>query len=105
MNGTRSNYKGNPEAFTKVPKRPKKEIERLFMSFELLVRRIGFLRKVKLIETNPSFNVSDKKLSISKEQIDKCYEKSMQWVINRFNYHPKFIRNHFHEFFQDAIAF
>ena len=97
-------YKGNPKTLTRVPKRPKKETELLFMSFELLMRRIAFLRKVKLIETNPSFNVSDKKLSISKDRVDKCYEKSMQWVINRFNYHPKFIKKHFHEFFQDAIT-
>ena len=96
-------YKGNPKKLTTVPKRPEKETQQLFKSFELLIKRINFLRKIKLIETNPSFNVPSKKLSISREQIDECYEKSMQWAINRFNYHPKFIKNHFHEFFQDAI--
>jgi len=96
-------FKGNPKKLITVPKRPKKETQQLFKSFELLIKRINFLRKIKLIETNPSFNVPSKKLSISREQINECYKKSMQWAINRFNYHPKFIKNHFHEFFQDAI--
>ena len=96
-------YKGNPKNLTTVPKRPEKEIQQLFNRFELLIKRINFLRKTKLIETNPSFDASNKELNISKEYVSECYEKSMQWAVNRFNYHPKFIKNHFYKFFQDII--
>jgi peptidoglycan/xylan/chitin deacetylase (PgdA/CDA1 family) len=94
-------YKGNPKALLTVPKRSAKETEHLFYRFELLIKRIDFLRKIKLIETNPSFDASNKKLNICKELIDKYYETSMQWSIKRFNYHPKYIKNHFYEFFSE----
>ncbi|MCD6242841.1 polysaccharide deacetylase family protein [Candidatus Bathyarchaeota archaeon] len=96
--------KGNPKKLMNVPKRPKKEIQELFNSFELLIKRIDFLRKIKLIKTDPSFSASNKKLSIRKKQVNKCYEKSMQWAIGCFNYHPKFIKSHFDYFFQEAMV-
>ena len=94
-------YKGNPKALSKVPPRSAKESEFLFNRLELLIKRISFLHKSKLIEVDPLFNDSSKKLeNIDKSQVDKWYETSMQWCKKRFNYHPKFIRNHFYEFFE-----
>jgi len=94
-------YKGNPKTLLTVPKRSAKETEHLFYRFELLIKRIDFLRKIKLIETNPTLNIAYEKLNIRKELIDKYYETSMQWSIKRFNYHPKYIKNHFYEFFAE----
>jgi peptidoglycan/xylan/chitin deacetylase (PgdA/CDA1 family) len=94
-------YKGNPKTLSTVPKRPQKETDFLFNKFELLIKQIKFLQKVKLIDANPTFNASNKNLIITKQQVNRCYEKSMQWSRKRFDYHPKFIRNHFQEFFNE----
>ena len=94
-------YKGNPKTLLTVPQRPAKETAFLFNKFELLIRRINFLRKAKLIETDPFFKTSNKNLNINKEQVNRCYETSMKWSRKRFNYHPKFIRNQFYEFFDE----
>jgi hypothetical protein len=94
-------YKGNPKTLSTVPKRTQKETTFLFNKFELLIKRIKFLHKAKLMDANPTFNTSNKNLTITKRQVDRCYENSMQWPIKRFNYHPKFIKKHFHEFFNE----
>ena len=93
-------YKGNPKTLSTVPQRPAKETALLLNKFELLIKRINFLCKAKLTETDPLFNTPDKKLNVNKEQVDRCYETSMQWSRKYFDYHPKFIRNHFYEFFE-----
>jgi len=92
-------YKGNPKTLTTVPQRPAKEIERIFQKLELLMKRIKALQKAKIIDTNITLNTSDKKLTMTKEKVSNCYHISVRWAINRFNYHPKFVRNHFHIFF------
>jgi len=92
-------YKGNPKTLSTVPQRPAKETALLFNRFELLIKRINFLRKAKLIESDPLFDSPNKELEIDKEQVNRCYKTSMRWSRKRFNYHPKFIRNHFYEFF------
>lgn len=95
-------YKGNPKKLSAVPKRSEKEASILFRKFELLIKHIIVLNKVKLIDINPNFNIPSKSLNlISKEQVQKCYENSMQWPQKRFNYYPKFIHEHFHEFFNE----
>ena len=97
-------YKGNPKTLSTAPRRPAKETAFLFNKFEILIKRINFLRKAKLIETNALFNTSNKKLNTNKEQVNRCYETSMQWSRKRFNYNPKFIRNHFYEFFNRVTS-
>ncbi|MDI6847906.1 MAG: hypothetical protein QMD23_07280 [Candidatus Bathyarchaeia archaeon] len=95
-------YNGNPKILSKVPKRPNEEVAILFRKFELLIKRIKLLQKAKIIDTNPTLNISNKNLTITKQQVDDCYNTSIQWVIKRFGYNPKFIRTHFHEFFTEA---
>ena len=95
-------YKGNPKALLTVPERPREEAEALFRKFELLIKRIEILQKAKLIDTNPNLDIPSKKLAITKQQLDNCYKTSMQWSIKRFGYDPKFIKNHFSEFFSEA---
>jgi len=93
-------YKGNPKTLSTVLQRPAKETALLFNKFGILIKRINILRKAKLVETDPLSNSPDKKLNIGKEQVNRCYETSMRWPRKRFNYNPKFIRNHFNEFFE-----
>jgi len=96
-------YNGNPKALTKVPERSAKEVEHTFQKLELLIRQITALQKAKIINTDTTLNASNKKPTLTREKIDDCYQTSIQWAINRFNYHPKFIKNHFHTFFREAL--
>lgn len=93
-------YKGNPKTLSTVLQRPAKETALLFNKFGILIKRINILRKAKLVETDPLSNSPDKKFNIGNEQVNRCYETSMRWPRKRFNYNPKFIRNHFNEFFE-----
>jgi len=95
-------YKGNPRILSTVPERPQNEVALLFRNFDLLIRRIKLLEKARIIDTTPSFNVQNKSLTVTKRQVDDCYETSIKWAVKRFNYRPKFIKNHFHEFFNKA---
>jgi len=95
-------YKGNPKTLPTVPKRPKNETKLLFRNFELLIKRINFLQNARIIDTTPSFNAQDRNLILTTQRVNDCYKASMQWAIKRFNYHPKFIRNQFHEFFHEV---
>jgi len=95
-------YKGNPETLSIVPERSQDETALLFRNFELLIKRIKSLQKVGIIDTEPSFNAQSKSLALTIKQVNDCYNASMKWTIKRFNYRPKFIKNHFYEFFYDA---
>lgn len=95
-------YKGNPETLITVQQRSKEERELIFQKLELLMKRIKDLQKAKIIDTSVTFNIPSKKLTITKEKIDYCYQTSIRWAVNRFHYYPRFVKNHFHMFFQDA---
>ena len=96
-------YKGNPKNLTTVPKRSAKEIKQAFQKLELLLKRIKSLEKAKIIDTSINLNIPSKKPMISEEKINDCYQTSIKWAVNRFNYYPKFIKKHFHEFFHEAL--
>lgn len=95
-------YKGNPKTLSTVPKRSQNETKILFRNFELLIKRIKFLQNTRIIDTTPSLNAQNKSLTIKPQQVNDCYEASMKWAVKRFNYNPKFIQNHFYEFFYQA---
>lgn len=95
-------YKGNQKTLTTVPQRPAKETERIFQKLELLIKRIKALQTAKIIDTSPTLKTSDKKLTITEEKINNCYQTSIQWAKNRFNCHPKFVKSHFQAFFSEA---
>jgi hypothetical protein len=95
-------YKGNPKTLSAVPKRPQNETKLLFHNFELLIKQIKFLQNARIIDTRPSFNAQNKNLILTTHRVNNCYEASMHWAIKHFNYNPKFIRNHFLEFFYEA---
>jgi len=94
--------KGNPLQLINAHRRPSKESASLFTKFEMLLKQIRLLQRAKMIKTDINLNRSPNKLIVNKEKVKKCYETSMQWCKKAFNYKPKFILNHFYEFFEDA---
>ncbi|MDH7606646.1 MAG: polysaccharide deacetylase family protein [Candidatus Bathyarchaeota archaeon] len=95
-------YKGNPKTLSTVPEKPQNEIKLVLRNFELLIKQIKLLQSARIVDTTPSFDSQSKDLTLTKRQIKECYETSMRWAINRFNYHPKYIQNHFYKFFHEV---
>lgn len=95
-------YKGNPSSLLKARKRHSEEVASLFTKFELLLKQIKFLQRTKLIEVNPNLNTSSKKLATNKNEVKRYYETAIRWPKKFFNYSPRFILNHFYEFFENA---
>jgi peptidoglycan/xylan/chitin deacetylase (PgdA/CDA1 family) len=95
-------YKGNPKTLQRAHERPLKETRSLFKKFELLLKQINLLRHAKLIEVDPNLNTQPKDLTVSKNEVQKYYETSMRWPTKRFNFKPRYIRDHFHQFFEAA---
>lgn len=94
---------GNPSTLHGVRPRPRKEVELLFAKFELLLKQINSLQQSGLVNVNASLFPALKKLAVNQKQVQECYETSMRWPIKYFNYHPKFIRDHFNDFFRAAL--
>lgn len=95
-------HKGNPHALKRIPARPLKEVTSLFVGFELLLQKIRLLDNTKLIEVNPHLTVSTRDLIVSKSDVQRYYETSVGWARKFFMYNPRYIRNHFQEFFVNA---
>lgn len=95
-------YKGNPKKLVRVPKKHPKEVVSIFSRLELLLKRMSLLRYAKAIEVNPNLSTSSKDLTIKKNDIEKFYKTSTLWPKKFFNYNPRFIRDHFYEFFEAA---
>jgi peptidoglycan/xylan/chitin deacetylase (PgdA/CDA1 family) len=94
-------YRGNPKKLVTVPERSRNEIKFLFSRFELLIKRLKFLQRARIIDINSTLETSNKCLTVTNQKVNICYEASIQWSIRRFNYYPKFIRKHFYEFFNE----
>lgn len=97
-------YQGNPRTLFRSHERSFREAGSLFTRFELLLKQINLLRQAKLIEVDAELKTPSKDLIISRNDEQKCYEASMQWPQKFFNYNPRFIRAHFHEFFEAAVV-
>jgi hypothetical protein len=87
----------------RVPERTPQEAATLFSSFEALLRQINLLRKVGLIRIDSDVADSPAQdLILSKNEIGRLYETSMQWPRRFFNFNPRFTYGHFQEFFELA---
>ncbi len=95
-------FRGNPPTLLKVRKKPLKEAMSLFARFELLLKQINFLRHTRLMEADTNLSTSNRDLTMNQNDVQKCYMRSIVWPKKFFNYRPKFIRNHFYEFFESA---
>ena len=95
-------FKGNPQTLVKAPEKNLKETQLLFRRFEFMLKQITFLQRARLIKVDVNLNSKPRDLIISKNEIQKCYEASIEWPKKYFNYNPKFTRAHFNEFFKEA---
>ena len=96
-------WKSNPRKLISPPARSHTETISLLRRFDLLLRQIGDLQRMHLIETTPNLKKSKKSLSTKKTDVEKCYQTSIRWAIKQ-NYKPKFLRQHFLRFFETNSA-
>ena len=92
-------FNGNPKAI--VPSKPRElqEVKSLIKSFELFLKNIKIFERLGLIEVTTKPENTKKELVITNKIVEKCYAHSMRWAKNVFNYKPKYLRNHFYQFF------
>lgn len=96
-------YEGNPTCLYRVPQKPFEQVNSLFKRFDLLLKRISVLQKAKVIDAVPNLSESTENLSMNRDQVERAYCWSMRWPMKRFHYHPRYLRSHFHEFFELAL--
>jgi len=92
-------WNGNPKDLIKPQSRNLEEIKSLFCKFNLSLKRIKLLEKMGVIKVESSLTEAKEKLTATQVNVQKCYERSVQWAKNFFNYEPKFQRRHFFSFF------
>ena len=97
-------FNGNPK--TIVPSKPRgsQEVKSLIKSFELFLKNIKIFEKLSLIEVTTKLENTKNELVITNETVEKCYVQSMRWAKNVFNYKPRYLRNHFYQFFNVSVS-
>jgi len=90
-------YHGNPSVLKRVDPRSQIEIKSMFRKWELIIKYLSSLCEKNLVEVTPKFkNGVQVDLDINKIACE--YQHSMKWL-RRFEYKPRYILNHFYEFF------
>lgn len=84
-----------------VPPKPREldEVKSLYRGFDLFLRQIKQLEKMKLIEVTSQLVISKKSINITEEIINECYIRSIRWAKKAFGYNPKYLHRHFLKFF------
>ena len=95
---------GNPKRISKVQQRTRGETKHMLMKLERLLKQIKFLQERKLIEVTPDLVESSNDVKMTKDMIQRSYERSVWWIKTFFGYEPKFLRNHFFRFFDLTIS-
>jgi len=95
-------HKGNPRTLQTTLERPSKEVTSLFTRFEFLLKIIRTIHHARLLEVDPHLSTSTNDLNVSEKDLERCYEASMRWPRHFFQYNPRFLHDHFQEFFENA---
>jgi hypothetical protein len=95
-------HKGNPPALQRIAERPLEEAASLFARFEVLLKMIIAFHRIGPIEIDPHPNVETKDLVFSEDDVEECYRNSVTWPRRYFQYSPRFVHDHFQEFFEIA---
>jgi hypothetical protein len=95
--------KGNPSKLTKPSPKSCSEIRHQFSKLGLLLKQIRRFQKMNLLEATPALKKSQTNLTITKNEVDKCYEWSALWAVEELEYQPRFLRDHFTRFFEVAV--
>ena len=92
-------YNGNPQRLHESKSRNPHHIVSLFNSFELLMKQLHLLQKLKLVEITPALNKAQDNLYVNENDFERIYQISVLWAKRYFNYNPRFLRSHFLRFF------
>jgi peptidoglycan/xylan/chitin deacetylase (PgdA/CDA1 family) len=94
-----NNFKLNPTTLFKLPARSPIETNSIFQKFDLLLRHLGTLQKMRLLKVDYEPKHAGRFLFPSIEDAEKSYKLSINWA-ERYGYNPKFLHNYFNQFFQ-----
>jgi len=92
-------YRGNPKSLQSVKPRSPQDTRSLLKRFEMLLRRLSFLERGGLSDNEPRLERGREQVSFTKETVFKSYEKSARWATRNFGCTPRFILDHYLEFF------
>ncbi|MEM1542494.1 MAG: polysaccharide deacetylase family protein [Candidatus Bathyarchaeia archaeon] len=92
-------FNGNPKAITPPEPRSLSEVKSLIGGFNLLLKNLKSLERIKVLEVASTLEKAEDNLVIDIKTVEKCYNYSMRWAKNVFGYKPKFLKKHFYEFF------
>ena len=92
-------HKGNPTQV--IPPKPRKigETKMLLRSFDLFLKQIKCLEKLKLLEVTSKLVKSKEVMNFPIEVVEKSYAHSIRWARNVFEYTPRYLKSHFYTFF------
>ena len=93
-----NNFKLNPTNLAQPPSRSPHETTSKFHRFDLLLRHLSTLQKFHLLKVTPELKTTNKTLYPTSIEVEKCYKKSIEWA-EGFGYEPKFLYDHFVQFF------
>jgi hypothetical protein len=93
------NSKLNPSNLDKPLARGPADSALIFRRFNLLLRHLKTLQRIRLLEVTPELKTANNLLDPSTINIEECYKKSINWA-QGFEYKPKFLYNHFLHFFE-----
>jgi peptidoglycan/xylan/chitin deacetylase (PgdA/CDA1 family) len=94
-----NNNKLNPTSLTQPPVRTNIESESKYQKFDLLLRHLSTLRRLKLLEVTPELKIANKTIYPVSKDVTKFYKLSVFWA-EGFGYKPKFLIDHFCRFFE-----
>ncbi|MEM5866920.1 MAG: polysaccharide deacetylase family protein [Candidatus Aenigmatarchaeota archaeon] len=92
-------FNGNPKTMTPSKPRSLSEIRSLIKSFDLFLKNIKILEKIKFLEVESNLKNAENDVPVNRNLVEKCYQHSMRWAKRVFNYQPRFQKKHFYRFF------
>ena len=93
-----NNFKINPKNLTLPTARSPAEVISIYHRFDLLLNHLKTLQEVHLLKVTPELRTTNKTISPTKLDVTKFYKMSIIWA-EGFGYKPKFLYDHFIQFF------
>lgn len=91
-------FRSNPRKLVAPTPRSPSEAASLYRKFDLLLRQFRDLQKIHALEVTPNLEKSKRTLSLTKFEVDDCYQESIKWARIQ-GYTPRFLYDHFLRFF------
>jgi peptidoglycan/xylan/chitin deacetylase (PgdA/CDA1 family) len=90
---------GNPKKLRLIRQKSWHEIEKTLGSFDLYLRRVHFLANRGVLEVTTTLEEGFCRTHFSNKEIVQSYMRSTKWFTRDFNYSPKYLLNHFFQYF------